>query len=210
MSPILNELGQKRTIVTVSDKTFHNISEHFNVSDSIRERISRTNLLLVPQKVPLHEDYILAFPEGTIEFFNFLKVNKPDELSIDILVEEKDYKELTLHADIVRIAEILTTVVLAPIVVNLISAHLLKRLGKRRDEAIVKSKLVIVNEGENKQTIEITYEGPVNEFQSTMLNTLSDRENLLLQDSTPLRQLESKPVRKSSNKTKKRNKKHRK
>jgi hypothetical protein len=146
------------------------------VDDCLRARLGDVNVLLVPQEGFRDYDGPL-FPVGTEEFFRFLRENAPADAKVDICISDDDYKELALHADWLILAGVVVTSVIAPVVVNLVSEYLKNRLWPNEATRGVKVQLVCQQSEQAQCAIGVSYEGPADKFQPTMLAAIESLSN---------------------------------
>jgi hypothetical protein len=178
--PLERPKGNQLT-VTSSDKGLTYWATRDFITEDTRTRIAKANLLLTPG-----EGYINTkaryFPQGTEDFYHFLLTNAGRDITVEACIEDGDYKELAQHADLLQLAQIVTTFAIAPLVINLVSAYIYDRLRSRVNKTDVKAKVVIVF-GEGKQTVEIAFDGPATEYQKVMESTITSLKNNSLVDS---------------------------
>lgn len=153
-------------------KNFESVISHDYIGKELKERLGNMNALMVPNEGYQDKQDLLYFPSGTSDLFHYLLEKQDDSLKVDISLEEKDYKELALHADWMILAEFIVKDIVAPLLVALVAEYIIKHLGKRRYSTSVKSKLTVVDEKKGKQ-IEYTYEGPASQYRDVMLNAIS-------------------------------------
>jgi predicted DNA binding CopG/RHH family protein len=144
-----------------------------SLSIETQRAIQKSHIVLVPSEG--FGEYVgPLFPKGTDELFQFLRSNAPSEIRMELAAEDKDYKELALHADIVYVATVLARDVVAPAAVGLIVKYLKNRLGSRLRKTEVRASLILdQTEGPDSKTVRLTYEGPAIEFEETMREALS-------------------------------------
>lgn len=147
-----------------------------SLSEQTRTRLLRANMLLVPDEGHAGSG-VRYFPQGTIDFFDFLTKNKPQDLVIDACVEDDDYKELSLHSDILIIAGLVVSHVVVPLAVNLVSDYISDWLKNRKNDSAVKAKLTVTFE-QNRRSIEIEYYGAAEEYSKAIHDALSKIESL--------------------------------
>lgn len=141
------------------------------ISDETRANLSHVNALIVPDEGDAGEG-VMYFPKGTSDLFKYLNAHKSEGLTIDVCIEDKDYKELLQHADLLTVADFVVTALIAPVVVNLISAYIASWRENRLEKTMVKSKLTVVREGD-RAAIEYEYYGPAKEYHDVMNSALS-------------------------------------
>lgn len=143
------------------------------VGDNLRQQLSKANVLVVPNEGYGDRVDLIYFPSGTAELFQFIRESGMENLSVEICIEDADYKEVALHADILIVATFVVTSLIAPLAVDLISEYIKQRLFCRReDETEVRAKLTVYDE-KDKLSIDLTYKGPAPEYRKVMMKALS-------------------------------------
>src|SRR6266571_2792917 len=87
-----------------SQESIQTWAERVYIGSKLRRQLTKANALIVPNEGLGDQGDLLYFPEGTEEVLQFLKSSASDGLTVDIAIEEKDYKELSLRADWLMIA----------------------------------------------------------------------------------------------------------
>jgi hypothetical protein len=168
-----------------SDESIQTWANRSYISSELREQLLKADAVLVPSESYGKFTDSPHFPEATEEFFQFLRTASDGKISFDICIEEREYKELALHHDVLIIAGIVTTVFVAPLIVNLTAEYIKRRIWKRNPEAKVQSTLTI----QDKQTgrsISYRYEGDASTYENVMVNALKgivESSTLIAQDS---------------------------
>lgn len=134
------------------------------ISDDLKNKLGTADILLVPQ-IGFRDQDTPVFPVKTEELFTFLKNNSKNN-EIDICIEDKDYKELALHADLITLATFVVTSIALPVLVNLLSDYIKNKISSNSDR-VIKISLVVENkkDGTSKN---VTYEGKPESFDSTI------------------------------------------
>jgi len=105
--------------------------------------------------------------------FSLLRENISGDDTVDIAIEDDDFKELALHFELLSVVGVVTTLVLAPVVVNIISDYINRRLNRDIDEGKVRFQLTVAAKGKgHEQFAQVTYDGPAKEFQASMTAAL--------------------------------------
>lgn len=135
--------------------------------------IQGSDLVLVPAEG--FGDYVEpVFPKGSDELFQFLCNHVPSGMKVELAAEDKDYKELGLHADTFYVATVLVRLLVAPVAVGLIVEYLKSRLGSRLNKTEVRASMILdQTDGPNSKTLRLSYEGPAIAFEKTMREALS-------------------------------------
>jgi hypothetical protein len=139
---------------------------------------------LLPREGFRGED-VLTFPVRTEEFYGFLKQELGNAHPIDLAVEEKDYKELALHAGVIELGALLVGSVLVPLLVNVISDYINRRAEAtgKNDEPTVRVELIVQEQTpEAVRTIKLSYDGPATDFLPSMKEAIQNAPGLALPD----------------------------
>lgn len=148
------------------------------LSAEISQSASEASVLLVPQE-GFRDSDSKVFPVRTEEFFEDLKTNLPDDLKVEIAIEDDEYKEVALHSALVILGSVVVggaSLVLAPIVVNVVSEYLKRRLftEKEQEGTTVRWELTVIRP---EQAVKLTYEGPATEMNSNLSEAIAQISN---------------------------------
>ncbi|MEZ4519841.1 MAG: hypothetical protein R3C44_24430 [Chloroflexota bacterium] len=90
-------------------------------------------------------------------------------MTIDAVIEDVDYKELTLHSDVIKIATLLVSEAFFAIAINLVSSFMYDWFkGSLRGK--VNSKIVVtISEEIPKDLLNERYSGPAKDYKETCL-----------------------------------------
>jgi hypothetical protein len=157
----------------VSGETINSWSKRNYIGKELQERLVKAGALIIPNEGYGDSNDIYYFPEGTEYLVSFLQKNNKEDQYIDICIEEDNYKELAQHAGLLIIAGVIATKICAPLLVNLISEYIKKRLGSRANDTTVKTSLTVSNVNEGK-SICLTYEGPASTYENIMLGAVKE------------------------------------
>lgn len=166
MDPIIDP--HKITLTKkVSPITFETEIEKPYISEETKQKLRGAKILIIPQ-----DDYQLAenrvlFPSGTIDLFRYFTEHVDSDIEINICIEERDYQEIGLHADIYFIAQIILYDFCFPLVVGLLGSYIYDLLKGKNDDTIIKSKIIVINE-KDKQSVEYSYTGPASEYEKSI------------------------------------------
>lgn len=179
MTNDLDSLFPRRSEPTLttepSDITFESVLAGSYMDDDLRARIQNVNVLIVPQ-VEFRETAGLTFPSGTEDLLLHLREGLPAGTSVEIAIRDEDYRELSLREALVIVATILVaSQLVAPVVVNVVSDWLKRKLGRQLPKAEVKAEIIVVDK--DGKSIAFRYEGPARTFEETMLKQLSRGED---------------------------------
>lgn len=163
-------------VVEKSDLSFNTWLAKPYISDALRQQLSQSDILLLPLE-NAREGTAIVFPIGTDEIFSYLKQNSPDDVCVDILVEDSDYKEIALFSDLLILGGFFVTSIAAPILVNLVSDYLIKKKLPQGTASQIKIEMLI---GSHEKTTRLYYEGSALDFYSTVypvVELLSSQSN---------------------------------
>jgi hypothetical protein len=156
---------KEQFIVEKSDLSFNTWLAKPYISNHLRQQLSQSNILLLPLE-NFREGTGLIFPIGTDEIFSYLKENSPDEVSVDILIEDNDYKEIALFSDLlILVGSFIVTSLVAPLFVNLVSDYFIKKRLPQKTDNQMRIEILVEN---HKETTRVFYEGPVSDFYTTV------------------------------------------
>jgi len=158
------EQGGHKFDVSQSDKGFSYWKSRRYVSEDLRKKLKNANVLIVPFENFRDLPYPV-FPVQTTELYHLIEDQHDSEIVADICIEDDNYKELALHADIIDIATLVVQCSVLPILTGMIANYLSKRLGNRIDKARVRAKLFVEKEN---QTTMIDFDGPATTFEKTI------------------------------------------
>jgi len=148
-------------VITDSSENFDTWINRGYISKELRQDLKNSNILIVPIEGFRVKD-ILVFPDQTEGLFTFIRNRLPSDFKINVCIEERDYKELILHADLLILGTFVVTLIVAPILVNILSEYLKEKILKTNKKRGVKVSLTIVDEkGRSKN---LTYEGDAENF----------------------------------------------
>jgi len=160
--------------------TFKELLKENYIPKEYENEIKNSNFLLIPNKGFRDKD-IVYFPEGTRDFFQYIKEKEDYRMNIEICISDEEFNELELHSDIIRIATIIVKDFILPVAINLISSYLIDKL-KKENKVSEKVKLeckIIVEK--DKKSLEINYEGTVENFEkidkSEILKKINENED---------------------------------
>jgi hypothetical protein len=158
--------------VSETSEDFLHWSSVDGLSQGTRTNILNSDVVVVPYNG--FRDYQgPLFPAGTAEFFQYLKANLPSGKEAELAVEDEDFRELSLHFDVVTIATCVVKYAAVPLLVKLLSDWISKRVGSRANSAEVRASLVVVlTDGNESKSIQFSYEGPAATFEATMKSAL--------------------------------------
>lgn len=163
-------------VVETSQESIYSWINRPYISDALRAQLSKANVLLVPTE-GFCERADLVFPVGTEELFQFLRESQRENLLVDICIEDKDYKELALHADLLIIASFVVTSIAAPVVADLITEYIKRRLGLHETDSIVRSELTVYDE-KTGRSVRLSYEGPASEYHARVVTAIRNLNEL--------------------------------
>lgn len=134
------------------------------VSENLRTSLEQATVVFV-QWEGFRDLVQPVFPTHTAELFRYLQTHLPPEIRSEVAVDDEVFTEVSLHADIVWLPDLLVkggSLVALPIAINLISEWLKLLLLERRPRTEAKLNVTIeLPTGEIKRLV---YEGPADEL----------------------------------------------
>lgn len=130
---------------------------------TLRESLGKANVVILPWE-NFRELDVPVFPVGTADFYQAIRDSAISELLPELAVVDAQYSEVALHADLVITPTLFVTSFVAPVVTKFVADWLARRLLERAKNSDVKFQMYI--EDVHGKTRLITYEGPVNSFES--------------------------------------------
>lgn len=143
--------------------SFENVYQKENIPLEYLENIKRANILLLPYDKFWDEEEGL-FPEETYDFYEYIK-NKAEKenLIVDVVVSDDDYKEIEMHSELIRLPMMLVQYIGVPMLVNFISNYVYDKVKKRKSDLQVN--IFVEKDGHTKK---VTYEGNIENFERVM------------------------------------------
>jgi hypothetical protein len=149
-------------IVKEVDFGFKSVISESNINGSLKESLYAADVLFVPIK-GFREINEPLFPQGTESLFAFVREKLSPNVSVDICVEDDQYKELALHSDLINLGIILVSQVITPTFVNVLSEYINGKIALKRSNNPAIKVDIIIDKKEGKST-QITYEGEPEHF----------------------------------------------
>lgn len=164
-------MSQNETNITIDAEQPGNM-EH--LGSATRTAVERATIVVLPD--PGFGEYVgPVFPQGTVDFFHFLRERAPTSVSVALAGEDADHKEVVLHADVVRLATILVEYGVAPIATSLVAAYLKDWLGSRFDSAEARTSIVVSRKEPGvEQTLRISYAGPARNAEQALRDAIQN------------------------------------
>lgn len=167
-------MGDKNKILDkkVVNTTFSSIINAYSEYPDIQKRMYSMNALIVSSSNFDIQD--TCFPQGTIDFYQYLQRNSSPKLNVGIAVVDEQYKESAQYTETIELATIILGSVCFPIIINLISCYIFEKCFSKKSEVVSE---ILINK--NSSTISYKYRGPAETYEKTMLNILKSEANEL-------------------------------
>jgi len=163
--------AQQGLIIQPSTESFRSWIARPYIGEDLRLQLAKANVLIIPSEGFGDRSDLVYFPQGTEELLQFIRTSGHSELSVDICCEQRKYQELALHSALLIIGAFVVSGLVAPIVVNVVSDLIKRRLGSRDANANVRSQMIAHNE-RTGVSVSLSYEGPASAYRSDMLKAL--------------------------------------
>jgi hypothetical protein len=141
----------------------------YKLSPGLRSRVDSAEVLLVPSRGYMDDDS-LYFPQGTPELLSLLEHDLPKGTVVEAALDEDEYRELALHGIIITLATIFCSVVLFPLVKDLLVRFIDERRAKAHATEVTCRARILVATSKDSSYTEITYNGPAAGFQEALSN----------------------------------------
>ncbi|MDU5082829.1 hypothetical protein [uncultured Tissierella sp.] len=154
----------ERIEVTEVGLSFEDVYKQDYFPKEYEEELKLANLLLIPRTFRDYE--IPVFPEGTLEFFEYIKDRAINtDLIPDICVSDERYRELELHSDIINLPELIVNNFALPIITSIIASYFYDKIKERKKDINATVNITVEKKGKSKK---ISYEGNIENFEKTM------------------------------------------
>ena len=141
---------------------FESVIDKCSSDPEFKKKLLMANVLIIPDEKDSKNNNV--FPADTTELYRYLQQKASSPVKLDIATKDEDYVEVAEHSDLINLPTIIVTVVIIPIIINLISNYIYGKLKSGNSTVI--SEIIIINErGDNKL---IKYNGPANEYGNTI------------------------------------------
>ena len=167
---------QNQVIIEDTDITFEKIINDLNMPEGLAESIESANILLLPNKYDLFDE--IAFPEGTIEFFDFIRESPDKDTQVEILADDETFQIMQLHSSAVELAHIILVSGVLPIALGLITNYIYDLLKKlNQNDVDVKVDIICEDKKGNKR---LKYKGPASGLKAAFdeFNRVIESNNL--------------------------------
>lgn len=151
----------------------------FDDDPDLKSSLEAATVLILPTHLgPEHDGPV--FPSATQEIFHRLRDGLKETAVVDAAIRDEDYVEYRYRSDAILIPALFVgTVVLLPMVVNILSSYIydhLRNRGKKGDDAHVECDIHFVNEEKGIQSC-FRYKGPATTFEKVALKSLGDDQS---------------------------------
>lgn len=166
---ISKKLHETEFIMEESEENFSTFLDRPNISPDRKEVLRKANVLIVPRD-GFRGRPEPVFPVGTSELYQYITEHSGNEISIDICIEETQYKELALHGALIVLGGFVLTAIIAPVMATLIADYIKERFSSKDKSAEIKVEFTVIKE--NGDASKLLYEGPASTFKDTIKPSL--------------------------------------
>ena len=157
--------------VTETARDFQYWAAASGLSDSTRTRVASADIAVVPwERFRDHPQPL--FPVGTSALFQYLKKSLPAGSEVELAVEDQDYREISLHSEIVRIATIVVRDGALSVLLNLLATWIARQIWPEAPTTSIPevqaSIIVVQTEGARTKSVQLSYNGPATTFETTV------------------------------------------
>jgi len=175
--------------VSESSEDFSTWTNQDFISEETRYIIANADILITPL-VDFRESAGPTFERGTELILASLRKRLPNDITVDICVNDEDYFELSLNSKYKRLGKFVVTAIVLPIFVNVIADLISENSSQKKDKnidstavskevpafmkpATVSISITVVNKDRSSKQIEIEGES------SEVIETLRSIDNIL-------------------------------
>lgn len=128
------------------------------ISNNLKNKLQSADIVILPiEKFREYENPL--FPHGTENIYLFLREKLPQKYNLEIAIDDKDYKELALHHDLIYLGIFMSKEILLPLLLNLLANYTYYKLPLKSKQEKVKLKIIVTD-----KLKKIDYEGPAKDF----------------------------------------------
>lgn len=145
------------------------------IEEKVIESKPTSSVVIIPDKTRDNDNAVIwVFPEGTEDFYYYLKNHSKESLG-DVDIAEGNIGELQQHNDLLDLATILISTPAISILINIISSYIYEYLTiKKKSANEIDVKLKIIKKGKTKIT-ELEFEGTAEDFKKVM-GSINDKD----------------------------------
>jgi hypothetical protein len=122
--------------------------------------LSAADALLVPEK-DFREGVKFVFHQDTTTLFKYLSSHLLGDISIEILSNDDEYLEISLHSSSFRLGKIVVSYVAAPLLVGLLTNYLYDQMKAKPTDRVEAS---LVVEDHQCKSFQFSYQGEAKDF----------------------------------------------
>ncbi|MES9901640.1 MAG: hypothetical protein ABW168_03025 [Sedimenticola sp.] len=131
------------------------------LSEAVRNTLIASDAIIAPL-LNFREGVPVSFHQGTLSFFDYLQNSLIEAgLNASICAPDNEYYEIALHAKAHRLANVVVTYAIAPLVISLMANYIYDELKAKPDDTISTS---ITLEHQDCKTYQIEYDGKAHDF----------------------------------------------
>jgi hypothetical protein len=148
-----------------TELNFEHWSETETLSSRLRESIRQAELVVVPFE-GFREYPGPVFPAGTEDLFQFLREKSN---TVEIAIEDADYKEISVHFDVITLATITVREVALALGAAWVIEYVKARVGSHSAQTEVRANIIVDRRnGKKRNAMQISYQGPAEAFENAM------------------------------------------
>jgi hypothetical protein len=146
--------------VTSANENITTWSERDYLTTATKESVRNADVLIVPVE-NFRESEKPLFPVQTSALYRFVKDNLPNNLNLEIAIEDEDYREFALYSDTENIAQFIVTLIALPFLISVLANYFTTKLFAK-DKANIDVKITVqIDENVSKT---ISFEGTAEDF----------------------------------------------
>ncbi|EJO3864428.1 hypothetical protein ACN930_004677 [Vibrio parahaemolyticus] len=171
------------SIVVTSGQSRASWIEDVSLSSGLKETVENSSILFLPVK-NFRGEVDFAFPQGTLDLYNYLKKEIEGTGTVEICIDDERYSEIALYSREIRFGKIIVSVVFAPLIVGLLTNYMYDQLSVKAEDKIT----IAISVESECQNYEVHYDGTAEDFgtiNESIKNILADCN---INESTPTKE----------------------
>lgn len=156
---------EKEIVIKDSEQNFNYWLNRSYISFTLKKELQYSDILIIPEE-GIREYEKPLFPVKTEEVFTYIRNKISSEHNINICIENKDYKELSLHSDLKKLPTFLVKEIALPIIIGLLLMYCSEKLFMDDSDDLINVSIII--EKQNGETKIVKYEGKPEYFDETI------------------------------------------
>ncbi|PSW86367.1 hypothetical protein [Photobacterium damselae] len=171
------------SIVVTSGESRASWIEDVSLSSGLKETVENSSILFLPVK-NFRGKVDFAFPQGTLDLYNYLKKEIEGTGTVEICIDDERYSEIALYSRKIRFGKIIVNVVFAPLIVGLLTNYMYDQLSVKGEDNVT----IAISVESECQNYEVHYDGTAEDFGTINESIKNILANCNINESTPTKE----------------------